>query len=117
MNGSTTIGSLSVLTLALASDAASRGMLGEAARIAYYRLSEMIRECIGEEALPEQLATPTPMRTRISLAIEQSYEHRAKIRKAAAALIDALRADVRRGSLGISLRKLDVIKAHLEEIG
>jgi hypothetical protein len=117
MNSSATIGSLSVLTLTLASDAASRGMLGERAWSAYQRLMEMIRECIGDdEALLDQPATPTTMWTRVSLAIEQSLEYRAKIKDLAVALVSALKADVRRGALGISLRKLDVIQANLEEI-
>lgn len=117
MNGSATIGSLSVMALTLTSEAASRGILGESSWNAYRRLREVIRECVGDdESLLERLPTSAAMSARISLAIEQSIEYRARIKSLAAALIEALKGDVRRGSLGVSLRKLDVIQAHLEEI-
>lgn len=117
MNDSMTVGSLSVLALALAADAASRGILGESTRFAYLQLSEKIRACVGDDvSAPEQLGLSPNIRARISAAIEQSIEQRARIKALSRALVESLKADVLQGSLGISLRRLNVIAAHLDEI-
>jgi hypothetical protein len=119
MNGSATIGSLCVLALIIASDAANRGILGEKTWEAYLRLKEKVGQCIDdEESLLEQLGLSMTKRTRVSSAIEHKPpEFRTKIKTLASALIEALKADVLRGSLGISLRRLETIQADLQEIG
>lgn len=118
MNGTTTVGSLAALALALATDAASRGILGESTRAAYLNLREKIRQCVvDDELLAEQTDFSPTLRTRISSAVEQSIEQRAKVKALAIALVEAMRADALQGSLGVSLRRLNVIETHLQEIG
>ncbi len=111
MSSSATIGSLSLLTLALALDASHRGILGKSSRNAYERLTEILRECIDadDDALLEQSRSKIAIRARLAMIVDQSFEYRAKIKSLAKALVHALKADATRGSLGISLRKLDFI--------
>jgi hypothetical protein len=117
MHGSSTIGSLAVLTLALVSEAASRGMLTERSWRAYQSLKETVVDCVGgDEPLIDELSSPTGPRKRISIAIEQSFQHRERIKSLARTLVEALKSDVLRGSLGISLRKLQVLQTYLEDI-
>lgn len=117
MTGPTTIGSLSVMALALASDAATRGILQESTRVAYFQLRENIRQCVDEDdPLLEQLGLSPNIRARVSLAVEQSAEQRGKVRTLARKLVAALKDDVLKGSIGISLRRLNMIAAHLDEI-
>lgn len=104
------------MALVLASDASSRGILQENTRIAYAQLREKIRQCVDDDSLLEQLGFSPKVRARISLAIEQSIEQRAKIRILAYGLVAALKDDVLRGSIGISLNRLDTIATHLDEL-
>jgi hypothetical protein len=116
MHGSSTIGSLVVLTLTLVSDAASRGMLTERSWRAHQSLKDTVVDCLGgDEPLLEDISAPSGARKRISIAIEQSFQHREEIKGLARSLIEALKSDVLRGSLGISLRKLQVLQAYLDE--
>lgn len=117
MNGSTTVGSLSVLALALASEAASRGILRGSTRVAYLQLREKIRQCVDDdEPMLVQLGLSPKIRARVAKAVEQSIEQREKIRALSVALVEALKADVLQGSVGVSLRRLNAIAAHLDEI-
>lgn len=79
MNTAETVGSLSVRALALAKDAATRGILSESTRATYLQLRERISHCLdGEELLLEPGLSPR-IWTRVSLAIEESIEQRARI--------------------------------------
>lgn len=117
MNGATTVGSLAALALTLATDAASRGILGASTRAVYLQLCEKIRQCVDDdELLLEHLGLSPTLRAQVSLAVEQSIEQRARIKALSIALVEAMKADALQGSLGVSLRRLNAIQADLQEI-
>ncbi len=118
MSGSATIGFLAISALALTSGAAKRGILGENTRVAYGLLEEKIADWANiDAAVLDELIMREARGTRIMSAIEaQSVDDRATIKNLASALVDSLRADVLRGSLGISLRRLEEIRAQLTAI-
>ncbi len=115
MDSATTIGFLIVTLLALASEAAKRGMLGERTRLACSRLKEKIADWSNSDvAVFDEVYISDARRRRVMDAIElRPSDDRATIRGMARALAESLRQDVQRGSLGISLRRLDQIDAQL----
>lgn len=114
-SGATTIGFLTVTLLALASEAAKRGMLGERTRLACSRLKEKIVDWSNSDAaIFDEVYISDARRRWIMDAIElRPSDDRLTIRGMARALAESLRQDVQRGSLGISLRRLDQIDAQL----
>jgi len=115
MSNSVTIGSLAVLLLTMVAEAAPRGILGEGTRSAYSNLKEKIALWINSDgAFLEQRHALAARRARIASTIEQqSPEEQASVRSLAVALIEALKKDALRGSLGISIRRLETIHAQL----
>ncbi len=116
--GPTTIGFVSLTLLSLAATAANRGILGERTRLAYGRLKEKIAEWANSDAtIFDEIHIPDSRRRRIIDAIElrPSDDHLAA-RSMASILAEALRQDVLRGSLGISLRRLEEIDAQLRAL-
>ncbi len=115
MGGATTIGFLTVTLLALASEAAKRGMFGERTRLAYSRLKEEIADWSNSDVTVfDEIYISLARRRRIADTIElRPSDDRVTIRRMARALAESLRQDVQRGSLGISLRRLEQIEAQL----
>jgi len=115
MSSSVTIGSVAVLALTMVAEAAPRGILGEGTRRAYSNLKAKIAEWINSDgAFLEQRLALVAWRARIAKAIEQqSPEEQANVRTLVVDLIEALKKDALRGSLGISIRRLDAIHAQL----
>ncbi len=117
MTGTTTIGALAAALLALATEAAQRGILGMATRRAYINLKEKLAQ-IAQDAISEQTLLSTSWRLRASDPIERSSpREKETIKELALALLEALKNDVRRGSLGLSLQRLDAMRMELETAG
>jgi hypothetical protein len=118
MSDSATIGFLAISALALASEAAKRGILGENTRIVYHRLEEKIAAWSNSDAAAlADVYMPGARRRRLVSTIEAlSPDDRVKIKSMASALVESLRADVLRGSLGISLRQLEELRVQLTTI-
>jgi hypothetical protein len=116
MGGPTTIGLHTVTLLALASESAKRGILGERTRSAYARLREKVAAWANSDAAAlEEVHIPDLLRSRIIDTIEvRPKDDRLAIRNMASALAQSLRDDVRRGSLGFSLRRLEEIDGQLK---
>jgi hypothetical protein len=118
MSGGTTVGIVSLTLLSLAAEAAKRGILGERTRLAYGRLKEKIAAWANSDAaVLDEVYLPDSRRRRIVEAIElRPSDDRVTVRSMARALTESLRQDVLRGSLGISLRRLEEIDAQLEAL-
>lgn len=115
MTSQSTIGILIVSVLALASEAAKRGILGERTRIAYGGLREKIAAWSNSDAtILDVVYLSDSRKRRIIDAIEiRPNDDRVTIKSMASALVESLKEDVRRGSLGISLRRLEEIHDQL----
>jgi hypothetical protein len=115
MSNSATIGSLAVLLLTMVAEAAPRGILGQSTRSAYSNLKEKIAQWANSDgAFLEQRQALATRSARIASTIEQQPpEEQAKVKNLSVALIEALKTDALRGSLGISLRRLETIHAQL----
>ncbi len=118
MSGATTVGFVSLTLLSLASEAAKRGILGERTRLAYGWLKEKIAVWANSDATVfDEIYIPDSRRQRIIDAIEsRPSDDRVTVRNMAQALADSLRQDALRGSLGISLRRLEEIDAQLSAL-
>jgi hypothetical protein len=115
MRDQTTIGYLTLTLLGLTSEAGKRGILGDATRRAWARLKENVAAWSSNDAeVFDDLNMPASLRRRIIDAIElRSIDDRVTIRSLTGALAESLREDVLRGSLGISLRRLEQIDDQL----
>jgi hypothetical protein len=115
MSNSATIGSLAVLLLTMVAEAAPRGILGQGTRSAYSNLKEKIAQWTNSDgAFLEQRQALATRSARIASTIEQQPpEEQANVKNLSVALIEALKTDALRGSLGISLRRLQTIHAQL----
>ncbi len=115
MGAPATIGFVTVTLLSLVSEAAARGILGERTRLAYGRLKEKVAAWTSSDAtIFEENFFPDLQRKRIIDAIElRPSDDRVTVKSLASALAESLRQDVLRGSLGISLRRLEEINAQL----
>ncbi|CAJ0891853.1 hypothetical protein AMST5_04169 [freshwater sediment metagenome] len=118
MKGPTTIGFVSLTLLSLASEAAERGILGERTRLAYVRLREKLAAWANSDAtIFDETHMPDSRRRRIIDAIELCpTDDRGTVRSMARALAESLRQDVLRGSIGISLRRLEELDAQLRAL-
>ncbi|GLI95364.1 hypothetical protein [Methylocystis echinoides] len=118
MGRETTIGMLIVTLLALASEAAKRGILTEGTRLAYGRLKEkIVAWSDSDTSIFDEFYTRESGRRHIVDAIEvRPSDDRVTVRSMASALAELLRQDVLRGSLGISLRRLEEIDAQLKTL-
>ena len=115
MAGSTTIGYLAVKVLAMTAEVALKGILGKSTRKAYANLRGKIAQWAdGDVAVMEKMYTSFTRKAHIAKVIEQqSATDQASIKDLTAALIEALKRDVRRGSIGISIRRLEAMHEQL----
>lgn len=118
MSGATTIGFVSLTLLSLVSTASRRGILGERTRLAYGRLRAQIADWADSDAtIFDEIQMQDSRRRWIIDAIElRAKDDRVSVRSMATLLAEALRQDVLRGSLGISLRRLEEIDAQLRAL-
>ncbi len=113
MTGTMTIGALAAALLALAAEAAQRGILGMATRRAYVNLKEKLAQ-LGQEAATSEFSTAWRLRLAPDPVERSAPVEKENIKALALALLEALKNDVRRGSLGVSLQRLDAIRLQLE---
>jgi hypothetical protein len=115
MIGSLTIGSFAVMALSMTAEAAAKGILGKASRNTYASLKEKISQWADcDFTILEKMYTSWTRKAHIAKVIEQRPPvDQAHIRDLTAALIEALKRDVRRGSVGISLRRLEAMQEQL----
>lgn len=115
MIGSLTLGSLAVTVLAMTAEAASKGILGESTQRAYMNLKVKITEWTnGDIAVLDRMYTSWTQRVHIAKAIEQRPPaDQSSIKELTAALIEALKRDVRQGSVGINVRRLEAMQQQL----
>ncbi len=118
MSGPMTIGFVSLTLLSLASTAAKRGILGERTRLAYGTLKETIAEWANSDAtIFDEIYIQDSRRRQIIDAIElRPSDDQLTVRSMASVLAELLRQDVLRGSLGISLSRLEAIDAQLKAL-
>ena len=115
MIGSVTIGSLAVAVLVITAEAKPKGILGETTRRAYGDLKTKISQWAnGEVGILERMYTSWTRKAHIAKVIEQRPPaDQATIKDLTAALIQALKNDVRQGSVGISIRRLEAMQRQL----
>lgn len=118
MIGSVTVGSLAATALSMTAEAALRGILGESTRTAYANLKERIAQWVnGDVGILERTDMSSVRKALVAKIIEQrSQADQVRIRDLTAALIEALKRDAQRGSVGISLRRLDAMQEQLRAV-
>jgi hypothetical protein len=118
MSDPITIGAMASLVLSMASEAALKGAVGEAAKDAYKALKNKIAHWAGAdvEAL-EKNPLSVPRRAVIAEAIDAlPDDEKISVRSLATELADALKNSAAQGPVGIDLGALDAARIKLEGI-
>ena len=115
---STTIGILAVGVLALTAGVAVRGILTDGTRTAYASLKSKVAQWASHDvAVVEKVYRSSPKKARLTEIIERRPPvDRATLRDLTVTLIEALKADACRGSIGVSIRKLDEMLDQLKAL-
>ncbi len=119
MISSLTIGSLAATVLAMTAEASPRGILGETTRGAYAALKTRIAQWASRDvAILERMYASWTRKDHIAKIIEQQPPaDQASIKDLTSALLEGLKQDVLRGSVGISIRRLEVMHQQLMAVG
>ena len=118
MSDPVTIGAMASLVLSMASEAALKGVVGEAAKDAYKALKSKIAHwAAGDVEALERNPTSTPRRAVIAEAIDQLPEaEKISVKALATELADALKKSAAEGPIGIDVGVLEAARIQLDAI-
>ncbi len=121
MTDSVTIGTLAASALAMASDAALKGFVGEAVKDAYKKLKDKIAHWAGADVdALEKAPASTARKDLIAEAIDgQPAEEQALVKALAAELLAALKTEAKKsqgGPVGLDIGKLEALEVQLGAI-